>query len=190
VGTVNGRGDEIPERIFPVFRDEEELPADADLSSPIGRALDASKTLVVLCSPRAVQSRYVAEEILLFKQGGKSDRIMAALLDGEPNASRDETKSAEECFPKPLMHPVGEGGQLLEEEWTEPIAADFRLSDGSEGWTSPAAYRESLNRAGKMERGQVDHACFSWRTCSGLRVMCWGRRRIFWRVRRWRRNSG
>ena len=55
-GTTNGRGDTIPERIFPVFRDEEELPADADLSSPIYRALDASRFLIVICSPRAVRS--------------------------------------------------------------------------------------------------------------------------------------
>src|SRR5277367_6495459 len=47
VGTVNERGDKIPKRIFPVFRDEEELAADADLSSRIYRALDASKYLVV-----------------------------------------------------------------------------------------------------------------------------------------------
>jgi hypothetical protein len=45
VGTVNDRGDTIPERIFPVFRDEEELPVDADLASPIYRALEASKFL-------------------------------------------------------------------------------------------------------------------------------------------------
>jgi MTH538 TIR-like domain (DUF1863) len=54
VGTVNDRGDTFPARIFPVFRDEEELPVNADLASPIYRALDASKFLVVICSPRAV----------------------------------------------------------------------------------------------------------------------------------------
>ena len=41
--TTNDRGDTIPQRIFPIFRDEEELPADADLASPIYRALDASR---------------------------------------------------------------------------------------------------------------------------------------------------
>ncbi|HEX7518611.1 MAG TPA: toll/interleukin-1 receptor domain-containing protein, partial [Chthoniobacterales bacterium] len=69
-GSKNERGDTIPERIFPVFRDEEELPADADLSSPIYRALDASRFLLAICSPRAVGSAYVAEEILYFKKSG------------------------------------------------------------------------------------------------------------------------
>src|ERR1700761_7804894 len=89
VGTKNDRGDIIPERIFPVFRDEEDLPADADLANPICRALDRSRFLVVLCSPRAVASTYVDDEIRYFKQIGRADRILAALLEGEPNASRD-----------------------------------------------------------------------------------------------------
>ena len=54
-GQVNGRGETIPQRIFPVFRDEEELPIDADLSSSIYRALDNSQCLLVICSPRAVE---------------------------------------------------------------------------------------------------------------------------------------
>src|SRR3954470_15291632 len=64
VGTANERGEIIPERIFPVFRDEEELPANADLGSPIYRALEESRMLVVLCSPRVVASTYVENEIL------------------------------------------------------------------------------------------------------------------------------
>ena len=84
VGTRNKRDDVIPERIYPVFRDEVSLPADADLASAIVQALDRSRFLVVLCSPRAVESRYVAEEVLHFKQAGKEDRIIAAILDGEP----------------------------------------------------------------------------------------------------------
>jgi hypothetical protein len=67
VGTPNDRGETIPERIFPVFRDEEELPVDADLASPIYRALDHSKYLLVICSPRSVESNYVAREIRYFK---------------------------------------------------------------------------------------------------------------------------
>jgi hypothetical protein len=53
VGTTNLRGKPVPRSIFPVFRDEDELPADADLSTPILRALDHSLGMVVICSPRA-----------------------------------------------------------------------------------------------------------------------------------------
>ncbi|MFD0893464.1 TIR domain-containing protein [Luteolibacter ambystomatis] len=145
VGTVNGRGDTIPERIFPVFRDEDELPANADLASPIYRALDASKFLVVLCSPRAVQSSYVADEIVYYKKIGRSDRVLAAILDGDPRDS----------FPRPLQHPVDANGVLIENEHAEPIAADFRLVDDTQGWTSPEAYRQALEGNG-VARKEID----------------------------------
>src|SRR5262245_12176358 len=81
VGQSDARGHAIPQRIFPVFRDEQELAADADLSSPIYRALDNSECLLVICSPRAVDSTYVANEIAYFKTLGKADRVIAAMID-------------------------------------------------------------------------------------------------------------
>ncbi len=146
-GTKNERGDVIPERVFPVFRDEEDLSADSELSRPIKRALQQSRFLVVLCSPQAVESAFVADEILRFKQFGKQDRILAAIIEGEPNAG----EAGRECFPEPLRFTVDESGQLTRER-TEPIAADFRLPDGTVGWTSPAAYREVLEAADVVER--------------------------------------
>lgn len=148
VSRANARGDVIPDRIYPVFRDEEELPADAELSRPIESALQNSRYLVVLCSPAAVESRFVADEILRFKQLGKQDSILAAIIAGEPNASDDPAKAhLEECFPRPLRFRV-DGAGLLTAERCEPIAADFRLHDGTPGWTSPAGYRESLQQQG------------------------------------------
>lgn len=157
VGTVNARGDTIPERIFPVFRDEDELPADADLASPIFRALEASKFLVVLCSPRAVQSSYVAEEITCYKKIGRSDRVLAALLHGTPGGDGDE------CFPKPLQHPVDADGRIDESRRAEPIAADFRLADGSEGWTSPEAYRQALSQEGGLSTAEIERRINDYR---------------------------
>ncbi len=150
VGTKNERGDVIPERIFPVFRDEEELPADAELSSPIEGALQRSRFMVVLCSPQAVHSAYVANEILRFKQLGKSNRILAAILEGEPNATDDAAKggAAKECFPKPLRFAWDASLNQLTSQRAEPVAADFRLPDGSAGWTTVGAYRLSLNETG------------------------------------------
>ncbi len=149
VGTENGRGDSIPERIYPVFRDEESLPADADLGSSIANALDRSRFLVVLCSPRAVESQYVAQEILHFKKSDKGDRIIAAILDGEPGDSTNE------CFPKPLRHPMGKEGKPDTTVEEEPIAANFRLQDGSEGFTSAEAYRLHLTKTGKLPKREI-----------------------------------
>ncbi len=138
VGQKNPRGDVIPERIYPVFRDEESLPADSDLASSIVNALNRSRFMVVLCSPKAVESRYVADEIHEFKRAGNDDRIIAAILDGEPGSADRE------CFPESLRHPVGPDGELDRARNVEPIAADFRLKDGSEGFTSVEGYRLAL----------------------------------------------
>ncbi len=151
VGKTNERGDVIPERLYPVFRDEEELPADADLARSVQMALDRSKYLIVICSPRAAQSRYVNEEIAYFKKIGKADRIIAVIIEGEPNVRWDEGKQAagflpeQECFPEALQHPVDQDGRFIVNEHSEPIAADFRLMPGGkQGWTNPNAFRQAL----------------------------------------------
>lgn len=154
VGQKNNRGEEIPERIFPVFRDEDELPADADLSTPIVHALENSRILVVLCSPSATKSRWVADEILKFKMLGKQDRILAAIIDGIPNAidDPDKEKAKNECFPKPLRHHLNVEKTKLSKERTEPVASDFRLPGAVQGWTTAGAYRESLELEGLTSR--------------------------------------
>lgn len=155
VGKPNLRGTPVPASLYPVFRDEEELPADADLSQNITRALDHSDLLIVLCSPRACQSQFVAGEIRYFKELGRSDRILALMLDGEPNAD-DPAKAAlgitpeMECFPEPLRFgvPAGADGRIDWTQRTEPIAADVRpQNQAGQGYTSASAYRTALEKA-------------------------------------------
>lgn len=152
VGKKNTHGDVIPARIYPVFRDEEDLPADANLGKAIVNALDSSQLLIVLCSPRAAVSTYVANEIDHFKSSGNSDRIIAVIIDGEPNSSWDEGKLdsgfnvENECFPVPLQFEYDALGNRTQNH-VEPIAADFRTNhDGTnaQGWTSIEAYRQRL----------------------------------------------
>src|SRR5437879_1433602 len=163
-GTTNSTGEVIPASLYPVFRDEEELPADADLTRNIRQALENSALLVVICSPRAVQSRFVAEEIRYFKELGKADRILALMIDGEPNASEDSAKQSSgltaemECLPEPLRRGVARNDGSI--DWsarTEPIAADAR-PDGQpvQGWTNVAAYREQLLRDGRTEKSNLE----------------------------------
>lgn len=152
IGSQNNRGETVPPSLYPVFRDEEELPADADLTRNIQQALERSRLLVVICSPRASESRFVAEEIRYFKEQGKSDRILALMIDGEPNVSDDTGKQESgipreaECLPEPLRFGVvAEDGKIDWSRRTEPIAADARPGGRPEqGWTTAAAYRETL----------------------------------------------
>lgn len=163
VGQKNGRGDLIPERIYPIFRDEEELPAHADLGTSIVSALEQTNLLVVLCSPRAVASTYVADEIDYFKKIGGSERIIAAMIDGEPNTSWDESKTSlgfskeDECFPLPLQFEYDQNGNPTK-KYAEPIAADFRINNNGkpeQGFTTPAAYREYLKKNSELNNKEI-----------------------------------
>jgi hypothetical protein len=184
VGQVNSRGETIPARIFPVFRDEEELPADADLGRSIVNALDSTRLLIVLCSPRAVDSTYVADEIEYFKQLGHSDRIIAVMIDGEPNASWDLSKhslgysKSDECFPIPLQFEYDLKGQRLDKR-AEPIAADFRvpaplpssIKKMQQGWASVAAYEIHLKSVVGLNKTEINSLLQKYRDQQNLMLL-------------------
>jgi tetratricopeptide (TPR) repeat protein len=95
-------------RLTPVFIDRAELAAGSDLSAQVREALKQSAALVVVCSPNARASRWVGQEIALFRALHPARPVLAALIDGAPDAA----------FPDPLL---GTGDSPL-----EPLAADFR----------------------------------------------------------------
>src|SRR5262245_58221788 len=74
----------VAPRVGRVFRDEEEVPASAELSREIETALRESRFLVVVCSPRTPQSIWVNREVEQFRALGRGDRILALLVEGEP----------------------------------------------------------------------------------------------------------
>ncbi|MDP1698428.1 MAG: toll/interleukin-1 receptor domain-containing protein [Xanthomonadaceae bacterium] len=110
--------DLLPARLYPVFRDRDELASADDLSEAILRALAESGALIVVCSPAAAASRWVNEEIRYFQARGLSHRVFCLLVAGSPDPS------ASDCaFPPALLH--NEDGSPRH----EPLAADV-FSDG------------------------------------------------------------
>ena len=80
----------VPKRLIPVFRDREDLSSAADLSGKVKEALEASETLIVVCSPSARKSEWVNEEIRDFRELGRGDRIHAVIVDGDPTSDDPE----------------------------------------------------------------------------------------------------
>jgi len=109
VGTETVRGP-VPRRLWPIFRDREELPAASDLSETVRTALAQSGALIILCSPHAAGSLWVAEEIETFRKLHPDRPILAAILEGDPP----------DCFP-PALRAFGQDGT-----WHEPLATDLR----------------------------------------------------------------
>ncbi|QAY77380.1 toll/interleukin-1 receptor domain-containing protein [Sphingosinicella sp. BN140058] len=95
----------VPARLSPIFRDREELPAAGDLSTEVRAALAASESLIVVCSPNAAASPWVAKEVRTFRELHPERPIFAAILEGEPA----------QCFPAGLSTAE-----------IEPLAADLR----------------------------------------------------------------
>ena len=122
---------EIPRRLFPIFRDREELASSSRLGEAIMEALEQSSHLIVVCSPHAVESKWVNQEIKDFKAMGRELRILYFIVSGEPYAADRPGSEGEECFPHAAKFAVGEDGNLTDVR-EEPIAADAReIGDGS-----------------------------------------------------------
>lgn len=96
-------------KIERVFRDQEELPIGSDLGDNITTALAESEYLIVICSPRTPQSAWVMKEIDTFIGFHGRERILAVLVEGEP----------QDAFPKQLQTDA-DGNPV------EPLAADVR----------------------------------------------------------------
>jgi WD40 repeat protein len=124
-GRATVRGYPVPKRLFPIFRDRDEIPSSADLSETIQVALRQSRYLVVICSPRAAASLWVNQEIRAFKAAGGHNRILALVVEGEPNATDRPGSGEPEAFPEALRFRVTPDGGLTRER-AEPIAADAR----------------------------------------------------------------
>ena len=93
-----------------VFRDQEELPLSSNLEDPIIDALNNSKYLIVICSPRLKDSMWCKKEIETFKKLRGRKNIFCVLIEGEPD----------ESFPEEVL--VDDDGKTL----VEPLAADVR----------------------------------------------------------------
>jgi len=105
----------LPRQIKRVFRDREELPTSSNLSDDIQEALRESRYLIVICSPRTPESRWVTREVELFIQLGRGDRILPVLIEGEPTDS----------FPAPIRPQASDRG--ASSRVLEP-AADVRAN--------------------------------------------------------------
>jgi WD40 repeat protein len=113
-------GQPLPRRLYPVFRDRDELSTSADLGAALRAALEASRALVVVCSPASAHSRWVEEEVRTFVALGRAERIFCVLVGGEPGVGSDS-----ECLPAALLEHDGVIPRV-------PLAADMRPNGDSQ----------------------------------------------------------
>ncbi|QZD91010.1 TIR domain-containing protein [Qipengyuania aurantiaca] len=104
-----------PARLHPIFKDRDELPAADSLGAAIEQAIASSDALIVLCSPDAAASPWIAREVDLYKRLNGDRNVFPVIVEGEPPDN----------FPPPLLQHYEEGAPTG--ETSEPIAADLRV---------------------------------------------------------------
>lgn len=105
----------LPGRLYPVFRDRDELAASSSLPERLQQALAESENLIVVCSPDAARSEWVNEEIRQFARQRSAQHIFPVIVRDDPPG----------CFPAALI-----------EVTAEPLAADLR--DEGDGFSDGA----------------------------------------------------
>ena len=95
---LNGRSD-LPKEIRPVFKDTSELNP-GNLPQQLHSALEQSRYLIVICSPRSAKSEWVNRELETFVEMGRTDKIIPFIIEGKPFSKSPE----EECFPEAIRN--------------------------------------------------------------------------------------
>lgn len=109
-----------------LFRDQEELPLSSNLEDPILEALNSSKYLIVICSPRLKASLWCKKEIETFKKLRGRENIFCVLIEGEPADSFPEEVLFDE------VKVTKNGKTKTEKKPVEPLAADVRGTTNKE----------------------------------------------------------
>ena len=99
----------LGDRRLTVFRDVERLTASDDLTEALRDELAQSRHLVVLASPAAAQSDYVAEEVSAFVEARGTDDVRIVLCEGELRESIPPSLAEE--IDEPLYVDLRAGGR-------------------------------------------------------------------------------
>ncbi len=92
---------DVAHKYLDIFRDEEDFTG-ADYHASIARHLNASRKLLLLCSPHARASKYVDEEVRRFAELRGADNIIPLLVGGLPNNETPPGQEDQAAFPDGL----------------------------------------------------------------------------------------
>lgn len=105
----------VPTSLRPVFRDRDDFTGGHSLTDATIAALDASGTLVVLCSPHSARSKYVNEEVRLFRWRHPERPVIPVVIEG----------TYPDNFPPALRNEVDADGTITDRPMT-PLGPDLR----------------------------------------------------------------
>ena len=145
--------EQLSDKLRPIFIDNDELPASANLPEHIDNALKESHSLVVTCSRQARLSKWVNAEVTSFLELGRAERIFLVVVDGDPTSDEDDQSP----FPPALgsgaqqafwidARPSGEGQQRV----VARVASGILGLNFDDLWRREERRRKSKLAAGLM----------------------------------------
>jgi WD40 repeat protein len=120
----------VPKRRLDIFRDEEDFTG-TEYYQAVGRHLQGSRKLIVICSPNARASSFVNDEIQRFTQVHAPEDLIPVLIAGNPETT-NSANDADMTFPAALC-----------ERLELPLASDYRGFDPKSSKPHSARYRTS-----------------------------------------------
>lgn len=106
--------------LYPIFRDQDEMVSGGALSQRLKDAIKNSEYLVVVCSRTAARlGVWMDVEIREFLDAHGADRVIAVVIDGEPNAEANGYPAEQECMPPALL-------SLFSKQDSQPLWVDMR----------------------------------------------------------------
>jgi hypothetical protein len=124
------RGLPVPKRRLDIFRDEEDFTG-TEYYQAVGRHLQGSRKLIIICSPNARASSFVNDEIHRFTQTRAAEDLIPILIAGDPETT-NAANGANMAFPAALC-----------ERLELPLASDYRGFDPKSSNLHSARYRTS-----------------------------------------------
>ena len=122
------KGLPVPKRRLNIFRDEEDFTG-TEYYQAVGRHLQGSRKLIVICSPNARASSFVNDEIRRFTQAHSAEDLIPVLIAGNPEPT-NPADDADLAFPTALC-----------ERLELPLASDYRGFDPKSSRLRSARYR-------------------------------------------------
>ena len=117
-------------RALHVFRDDTGLSATPDLWASIQRALDDSRAFIVLASPEAAASRWVAREIDHWRSSHGGERLLVAITGGEwawDDEAHDFDWERSSAIPRALAGAFADEPKVTDLRWArDEIDLDLR----------------------------------------------------------------
>jgi WD40 repeat protein len=164
-------------RALRVFRDDASLSANPDLWGSIEQALDDSEYFILLASPPAAESQWVAKEVEYWLEHRGTERLLVVLTEGElfwvPGHGVDRSRTS--ALPAPLYDAFDGEPRYVDLRWARTDGQlgqrDTRFRDALADLAAPLHGRSKDEMLGEEVRQHKRTLAVAWSAAAVLAAL-------------------